>query len=88
LRHTQAYSAGSLAIEALRGEWAPPKVAISSDEAVDRAATKSLPAGTFVHLPAGMPHYAMADAEAIVQINGTVPFDVIYVDPKDNRRKK
>jgi hypothetical protein len=26
--------------------------------------------------------------ETIVQINGTGPFDVVYVDPKDDPRKK
>ena len=64
------------------------KFAITAGETVDRAAAKSLPAGSFVHLPAGMPHYALADGETIVQINGTGPFDVVYVDPKDDPRKK
>jgi quercetin dioxygenase-like cupin family protein len=61
---------------------------IGTGEKLDRAAAKSLPAGSFVHLPAGTPHYAMANGETIVQINGTGPFDVIYVDPKDDPRKK
>ena len=47
-----------------------------------------LPAGSFVHLPAGMPHFATAVGETIVQINGVGPFDVVYVDPKDDPRKK
>jgi quercetin dioxygenase-like cupin family protein len=38
--------------------------------------------GAFVHLPAGMPHYAVANSETIVQINGTGPFDVTCVDPR------
>ena len=54
-------------------------------EAGSRAA-KPLPAGSFVHLPAGMPHYAWADGETVVQINGIGPFDVNYVDPKDDPR--
>ncbi|MPZ34300.1 MAG: hypothetical protein GEV13_25520 [Rhodospirillales bacterium] len=41
------------------------------------------PPWRLVHLPAGMPHYAWANGEIIVQINGTGPFDVKYVDPKD-----
>jgi quercetin dioxygenase-like cupin family protein len=57
-------------------------------EKVDRAALKLLPPGSFIHLPAGMPHYAFAEVESVVQINGTGPFDVIYVDPKDDPRKK
>jgi quercetin dioxygenase-like cupin family protein len=49
---------------------------------------KALSAGSFVHLPAGMPHYATTVGETIVQINGTGPFDVVYLDPKDDPRKK
>ena len=62
--------------------------AIAAGEKVDREASKPLPAGSFVHLPAGMPHYAVAEGETIVQINGVGPFDVTYIDPKDDPRKK
>jgi quercetin dioxygenase-like cupin family protein len=61
---------------------------IAAGEALDRAAAKPLAAGSFVHLPAGTPHYAVATGETIVQINGSGPFDVVYVDPKDDPRKK
>lgn len=57
-------------------------------EKVDRASLKFLPPGSFVHLPAGMPHYAVAEVESVVQLNGVGPFDVIYIDPKDDPRKK
>lgn len=63
------------------------KFAIASGEKVDRASLKALPPASFVHLPAGMPHYAWAEVESIVQINGTGPFDVIYIDPSDDPRK-
>jgi quercetin dioxygenase-like cupin family protein len=62
--------------------------AISSGETVDRASLHPLPPASLVHLPAGMPHYAVAEAEAVVQINGAGPFDIVYVDPKDDPRKK
>ena len=35
-----------------------------------------------------MPHYAMATVETIVQINGVGPFDVTYIDPKDDPRNR
>jgi quercetin dioxygenase-like cupin family protein len=57
-------------------------------EKVDRASLKFLQPGSFIHLPAGMPHYAVAEVETVVQINGIGPFDVIYVDPRDDPRKK
>jgi quercetin dioxygenase-like cupin family protein len=62
--------------------------AIAAGEKLDRAASKPLPAGSFVHLPAGMPHYAWANGETVVQINGMGPFDVKYVDPQDDPRNK
>jgi hypothetical protein len=64
------------------------KFAISSGEKLDRASLKPLPPASFVHLPAGMPHYGYAEVETVVQINGVGPFDVIYIDPKDDPRQK
>jgi quercetin dioxygenase-like cupin family protein len=60
---------------------------LTAGEQVDRSA-KGLKAASFVHLPAGMPHFAFTSEETVVQINGTGPFDVVYVDPKDDPRKK
>jgi quercetin dioxygenase-like cupin family protein len=56
-------------------------------EKVDRASLKFLPPGSFIHLPAAMPHYAVAEVESVVQINGVGPFDIIYVDPEDDPRR-
>jgi len=61
---------------------------ITSGEKVDRAAMKALPPGSFFHMPAGMAHYAWAESESVVQLSGEGPFDVTYVDPKDDPRKK
>ena len=62
------------------------RFAVGAGEKLDRAAAKPLPAGSFVHLPARMPHYASAEGETVVQINGVGPFDVKYVNPKDDPR--
>ena len=62
--------------------------AVASGEKLDRASLKPLPPASFVHLPAGMPHYAWAEVETIVQINGVGPFDVMYLDPADDPRKR
>jgi quercetin dioxygenase-like cupin family protein len=64
------------------------KFAIGSGEKLDRESLSPLPPASFVHLPAGMPHYAWAEVESIVQINGVGPFDVNYIDPKDDPRKQ
>lgn len=62
------------------------KVAIMHGEKVDRAALQLLSPASFVRLPAGMPHYAAAEVESVVQINSVGPFDVIYINPADDPR--
>lgn len=64
------------------------RVAIAVGGKLDRTSVKPLPPASFVHLPAGMAHYAWTEVESVVQINGVGPFDVIYIDPKDDPRKK
>jgi quercetin dioxygenase-like cupin family protein len=64
------------------------KFMIASGDKLNPAAFHTLPAASFVHLPAGMPHFARADGETIVQINGIGPFDVVYINPEDDPRKK
>ena len=59
---------------------------VGAGERLERQAANLLPAASFVHLPAGMPHFAWAEGETIVQINGVGPFDVKYVDPRDDPR--
>lgn len=63
---------------------------IGTGETLDRASMQSLAPASFVHLPAGMAHYASAAGatETVVQINGAGPFDVTYVDPKDDPRRQ
>jgi quercetin dioxygenase-like cupin family protein len=64
------------------------KFAITSGEKIDRASLQPLPAESFIHLPAGMTHYAWAEVESVVQINGVGPFDVTYINPADDPRRK
>lgn len=64
------------------------RFAVGAGETLDREGSKALPPASFVHLPAGMPHYALAQEETVVQVNGTGPFDVTYINPKDDPRQK
>jgi quercetin dioxygenase-like cupin family protein len=64
------------------------RFAVSAGEKLDKDSAKALPAASFFHLPAGMAHFALADGETVVQINGFGPFDVTYVDPKDDPRRQ
>ena len=61
---------------------------VASGEKLDRAASPPLAPASFVHLPAGMPHFAWVEEETVVQLNGVGPFDVTYIDPKDDPRNK
>jgi len=61
---------------------------IQSGEKVDPTSLKGMSPGSFIHLPAGMSHYLWAETESVVQVNGVGPFDVTYIDPKDDPRKK
>jgi quercetin dioxygenase-like cupin family protein len=62
------------------------RFSIVAGDKVDRTLFRALPAASFVHLPAGLTHYAIAETESVVQINGVGPFDVNYVNPKDDPR--
>ncbi len=50
--------------------------------------TKTLPAGGFVLMPAGMQHSASMSGETIVQVTAQGPFVINYVNPADDPRQK
>jgi uncharacterized RmlC-like cupin family protein len=57
-------------------------------ETVDKAHGDRMAPGGFVYLPAGMPHYVWTAAtESVVQVTGTGPFGLIYVNPEDDPSK-
>ena len=47
---------------------------------------EALKAGGFIHMPKGMHHYGWASGETVVQINGTGPFEITYVNAADDPR--
>lgn len=58
-------------------------------ETVDKSKGKMLPAGSLLLLPANHAHYVWtADEETIIQVAANGPFDLIYVNPADDPRKK
>jgi hypothetical protein len=56
-------------------------------EKVDTPKAHVLHAGGFHFLPGKTPHYAFTKSPGIVQINGEGPFDINYINPKDNPDK-
>ncbi len=53
---------------------------------LDDASAQEMAPGSFVNLPAGMKHFAMSNAESIIQINSEGPFQINYVNPNDDPR--
>jgi quercetin dioxygenase-like cupin family protein len=54
----------------------------------DAAKARALPAGSFFALQPDMVHYASADEESVIQLNGSGPWGINYVNPKDDPRTK
>jgi quercetin dioxygenase-like cupin family protein len=57
-------------------------------EKFDADRADELTVGAFSHMPKGMRHFAMAKGETIIQVNGVGPFEINYVNPDDDPRKK
>ena len=57
-------------------------------EKFDAKATRSMPAGSFIVIPKGVPHFYWARGETIVQSHGIGPWGVTYVNPADDPRRR
>ena len=55
---------------------------------IEMSKAHALNAGGFHALSAGDHHYAFAKAQTVVQVNGTGPFDITYVNADDNPQTK
>jgi hypothetical protein len=55
---------------------------------MDEGQAKAMTAGSFGVMPARMHHYAWTKGETEVQVHGTGPFKLIYVNPSDDPTKK
>ncbi len=61
---------------------------VGMGEKFDESQMKTLPAGTFGLIPAGMHHYAKAKGETVLQLHGIGPWRLIYVNKADDPRKR
>jgi len=55
---------------------------------VDEGSMQTLAAGSYVKMPRKMNHYVRAKGETILQLTAMGPFEVTYVNPQDDPRKK
>lgn len=54
----------------------------------DEAALHEFPTGSYVLMPRRMHHFGMGKGDTVLQIFGTGPFVLNYVNPADDPRKK
>jgi quercetin dioxygenase-like cupin family protein len=52
----------------------------------DREATKRLPVGALAIMPPGAPMFGYAEGETVIQLHGTGPWGITYVNPEDDPR--
>lgn len=57
-------------------------------EKFDKSAGRALAAGSFAFMPPGMRHFAWATGETVLQVHGTGPWKINYVNPADDPRNK
>lgn len=55
---------------------------------VDTANSGSLTTGYHITMQAGMNHWASAATATEIEVRGNGPFDIVYVNPADDPRKK
>lgn len=55
-------------------------------ERFDAAAAQEMPAGTFGYWPEGMRHFAFVKGPTVVQLHGTGPWTLTYVNAADDPR--
>jgi quercetin dioxygenase-like cupin family protein len=54
----------------------------------DAEKCKEMPAGSFGTWPAGMKHFGWMKGETVLQMHGTGPWSLTYVNPKDDPRNQ
>ena len=64
------------------------KLHYGMSDKLDMAKAKTLTAGHSVTMKAKMNHWVHAPAPATIQVSGRGPFQITYVDPKDDPRTK
>jgi quercetin dioxygenase-like cupin family protein len=53
---------------------------------VDPSKQRAMSVGSFIAFAAGTPHFVSVDEETVVQLNNIGPWEITYLDPKDDPR--
>ena len=54
----------------------------------DASQLKPMPSGSFIVMPIGTNHFVETKEETVIQLHGIGPWDVTYVNPGDDPRKR
>ena len=60
---------------------------VGMGDKLDKSKTEALGPGGFFSSGAEMRHFAWSSGETVIQVTGMGPFDITYVDPKDDPSK-
>jgi len=60
---------------------------IGMGEKVDPSKARAMPAGSFIALAPGAPHFVSVNEETVVQLNNIGPWELTYLDAKDDPRQ-
>lgn len=61
---------------------------VGMGERFDASAMTQLPTGTFAAIQPGMRHFAEAQGETVIQLHGIGPWNLVYVNPADDPRRR
>jgi len=61
---------------------------VGMGDQLDPSKFSELPTGTFGVIPPGMKHFARAKGEVVLQLHGTGPWGLTYVNPADDPRRR
>src|SRR5262245_21868680 len=61
---------------------------IGMGDKFDASKGKAMPAGTYGTWPAGMKHFVWVKGETVVQFHGNGPWEIEYINPADDPRKR
>jgi hypothetical protein len=64
------------------------KFNLGMGEKFDQSKGNEMPVGTFGFLAPQMKHFAWASEETVIQLHGEGPWEINYVNPSDDPRKK
>ena len=54
----------------------------------EESRSKRLPVGSFVVMPVGVPHFAWASEETVIQLHSVGPWGITYLNAADDPRKQ